>query len=57
MLREALARYDISWRTELAARARALEVGDEYAPEASRDRTAPNRAPAEDLDTPSLPVN
>ena len=29
-LREALARYDTSWRTELAARARALEVGGEH---------------------------
>ena len=53
-LREALARYDVSWRAELAARAQALEVDGEHTSEAM-DRDEPEKD--KDMEPPSIPIN
>ena len=53
-LREALARYDVSWRAELAARARALEVDGEHISEAM-DRDEPEKD--KDMEPPSIPLH
>ena len=53
-LREALARYDVSWRAELAARAQALEVDGEHTSEAM-DRDEPEKD--KDMEPPSIPLH
>ena len=53
-LREALARYDASWRAELAARAQALEVDGEHTSEAM-DHDEPEKD--KDMEPPSIPIN
>ena len=53
-LREALARYDVSWRAELAARAQALEVDGEHTSEAlDHDELEKDK----DMEPPSIPMN
>ena len=53
-LREALARYDGSWRAELAARARALEVDGEHISDAM-DHNEPEKD--KDIEPPSIPIH
>ena len=56
-LREALARYDASWRAELAARAQALEVDGEHSE--AMDHDEPEMIPEKDKDmeAPSIPID
>ena len=53
-LREALARYDASWRAELAARAQALEVDGEHTSEAM-DHDEPEKD--EDMEPSSISIH
>ena len=52
-LREALARYDGSWRAELAARAQALEVDGEHSEAMDHDEPEKDK----DMEAPSIPID